>query len=178
MKRRVDVNMARARRWLLAVMAVSGLASCSDRMPNRPLIAGPGSPPNSGAPLDSTLEANRALWSASGIDSYRYRFRWECFCVLEHIRVVDITVKRGTLVSVVDAETGATLGPEDAAQYRTIDGLFDFVREAIDFPAHSVQAAFDPDLGYPAVGYVDYVAPIADDEQGFRVYGLSRFKPW
>lgn len=165
-----------ARAWrLLPVIALLGLASCSDRLPSQPQVGLVGNVP-SGAPLDSTLEANRALWSASRPAAYRYRFQWVCFCVQEHIRVVDITVANRSILSVVDAETREPLSGPAAAQYRTIDGLFDFVQESIDYPAASIQAAFDPHLGYPSQAYVDYVAGIADEEMGFRVFALSPFK--
>ncbi len=167
------MNMARAWRRLLPVMAVLGLVSCSDRMPSQPRVGNFEATPISGAPLDSTLEASRALWFASRIDAYRYRFRWECYCVPDYVRVVDITVVNRTIISVVDAETGEPLATQAAAQYRTIEGLFDFVRESIDYPAASIHAVFDSNLGYPSVAYVDYVAGIADEELGFRVYALS-----
>lgn len=165
--------MARACRWLLPLMVVLGLASCSERMPSQPQVGTPGPAPTGIAPTDSALAANQARWSATGIHSYRYRFRWECFCVSDYVREVDITVVRGTIVSVVDAQTGARLDDQAAARYRTIEGLFDFVRESMDYPAEWINVAFDSRLGYPSAAHVDYVAGIADEEMGFRVYGLS-----
>ena len=170
------MNMARAWRWLLPVMAVLGLASCSDRLPSQPAVRNLGVAPAGEIPLGSRLEANRARWAASGIDVYRYRFRWECFCVSDDVRVVDITVAGGTVMSVTDAETREPLSAQAAARYRTIDGLFDFVRESIDYPAESIHADFDSNLGYPSMAYVDYVAGIADEELGFRVYALTPFQ--
>jgi len=121
------------------------------------------------------LVANQARWSASAVDRYRYRFRWECFCGHDEVRTVDITVARGTIVSVVDVETGQRLDAQAASRYRTIEGLFEFVRGAIDYPAVSVNGAFDPDLGIPWSAHVDYVANIADEEKGFRIFALTRF---
>jgi hypothetical protein len=86
---------------------------------------------------------------------------------------VDIVVVDGAIVSVLDASTGRPVSKESAAHYRTIDGLFDFMRGAIDYPASSVRSAYDVNLGYPAETYVDYVAQAIDDELSFRVFGLS-----
>lgn len=165
--------------WLIALIAIVGLASCGDRTPGRPLVAigwmqllAP-TPGSSSGPPDSLLEANRALWSSSGIHSYRYRFRWECFCTTDYVRIVDITVLNGAIVSVVDASTGSPVSPDAAAHYRTIDGLFDLMRQAIDYPAASVRSAYDVKFGYPAESSIDYAAQVADDELSFRVYGLS-----
>jgi len=169
--------------WLIAVIAALGMVSCGDRTPFRPfgfgLGPGPFPPPTpptpvaSSGPADSLLEVNRALWSSSGIDSYRYRFRWECFCGEEYVRVVDITVLHGAIVSVVEASTGRPVSERAAAYYRTIDGLFDFLRGAIDRPADSVRSTYDANLGYPVETYIDYVAQAIDDEISFRIYGLS-----
>jgi len=170
--------------WLIASIAVLGLASCSDRTPFRslmPLSPGwsplgaptPPTPATPGGPADSLLEANRTLWSASGINSYRYRFRWECYCSEDYVRIVDIVVVDGAVVSVLDASTGRPVSKEVAAYYRTIDGLFDFVRGAIDYPASSVRSVYDANLGYPVETDVDYVANAIDDELRFRVFGRS-----
>ena len=167
------MNTSPACRWLLPALAVLGLASCSDRLPIRPQIEPPGPEPIVAPVSDSTLAANRARWSDLQIDEYWYRFRWHCFCASEDVRVVDILVARGAVVSVVDAETGKPLSAQDAARYRTVDGLFDFLRGAVDYPAFLVQAAFDSRLGYPAAAWVDYAANIADEEMGFRVYSLQ-----
>src|SRR5712692_1650158 len=100
--------------WLLLPLVFLSLPSCgSDRMPNQPLVGSPGAPPMS-TPTDSVLAANQAIWSRSGIDSYRYRFRWECYCVAEYVRLVDVTVTGGRVVSVVDVETGKPLDPQAA----------------------------------------------------------------
>ena len=174
--------MTRRYRWLLPLLVVLGLASCSERMPSQPQVAepvpvpvpvpGPGPPPTGGTPTDSSLAANQARWAAAGLHSYRFRFRWECFCVPDYVRVVDIDVVQGIIVSVVDVETGERLDAEAAAQYRTIEGLFGFVRASMDYPADGINVAFDAGFGYPADARVDYVTGMADEEMGFRVFWL------
>jgi uncharacterized protein DUF6174 len=169
--------MTRTCRRLLLLMVVLGLASCSQQMPSQPQIGIPQPAPTAGTPSDSSLAANRARWSATGIQSYRYRFRWGCFCVSQYVREVEITVVRGTIVSVVDVATGQRLGAQAAAQYRTIEGLFDFVREAMNYPADRISVAFDPWLGCPVDANVDYVAGMADEEMAFHVLGFSPDPP-
>jgi hypothetical protein len=172
------VTLSRAAGWLLLLTGPLGLVSCSDRVPNRPQVAPSDTPPTYIVPTDSTLETNRALWLSSGIHDYRYRFRWSCFCTNEYVRLVDVTVMRGSIVSVVDVSTGTPLGVEAMAGYRTVDGLFDFLREAIDLPAESIRSAFDPHLGYPSATQVDYVANVADEEMAFQIYALSPLHRW
>lgn len=172
------MEKSRALRGLLLATAMLGLASCSERMPSQPAVATPVPPTNIEAVSDSTLQASQAQWLASRPETYRYRFRWECYCGQEYIRLVDIAVTRGTIVSVTDVETGQPLNEQEAARYRTIDGLFDFVHSAIAYPAASVNGAFDPGLGYPSAMHVDYVAGMADEEMGFRIYSLTQLRSW
>ena len=177
----------RARRLfgLIAVIAALGLVSCADNISVKPIVGfgpevpqplpapNPPTPTNPSGPADSLLDAHRALWATSGFDHYRYRFRWECFCTEEFVRTVDITVMNDAVVSVLDASTGRPVPDEYVVYYETIEGLFDFMQNAIDFPASSFRFVYDANLGYPSETYVDYVAGMADDERGFRIYGLS-----
>ncbi len=166
------MNTSRALVWLLAAAAVAGLASCSHRTPTQPEPEVVLSPASSGPVSDSLLQASQARWSASRIDSYWYRFRWICYCGIDYVRRVDIHVKSGVVTSVIDAETGKPLTAQEVANYRTIEGLFDFVRGAIDRPADSVNGAFDSNLGIPITMGVDYEAGLADDELGFQIESL------
>lgn len=154
------------------VLTLIAVASCSERLATRPAPVPSDNPVVT--PDDSLLDANRDRWLESGVDSYRYRFRWVCFCVPDHVRAVDVTVLNGAVASVVDAETRQPLDAAEAANYRTILQLFDFLGDAIDRPAHDIRAGFDPTLGFPSEAYVDYVANIADEELGFRVDWVER----
>jgi len=165
--------MLHARGKLLLLTAVLALASCSQGTPTQPLTPTPTPAPTGGTPTDSSLAANRARWMGAGLRSYRYRFQWICFCTTEYVRLVDITVSQGAIVSVVDATTGMRLSTQEAAQYRTIDGLFDFVRTSMDQNPARIDVAFDARLGFPSMAYVDYVAGMADEELGFRIYELT-----
>lgn len=86
---------------------------------------------------------------------------------------MDITVKNGAIVSVVEASTGRPVSAEAMAYYRTIEGLFDFLRQGIDFPAASFRSTYDANFGYPVEADIDYVTGLADDEMSFQIYGLS-----
>ena len=170
------MNIARASRWFLALAIVLGVVSCSERMPSKPLVGTP-APGYSGAPTDSLLAANLALWTSSRTDAYKYRFAWGCYCDPGYVRPVDITVVGGKIVSVTDVATGLLLAPEDAAHYRTIDGLFDFIRESMDYPADQILASFNPTLGFPSSAYVDYRTIVADDELSFGIERVIRIRP-
>jgi hypothetical protein len=165
----LNMNTPRGLLSFLSAAAVVGFASCSGRMPSQPLV---GAVPTTGPVSDSVLQASLGRWSDAHVVSYRYRFRWNCYCTQDYVRMVDITVTRGVVVSVTDAQTGVPLSDQAAANYRTIDGLFDFVRGAVDGSVASVNGAFDPTLGYPSLVSVDYAANTADDEKGFQIFSL------
>ena len=162
------MNASRVLLCVVVAAAVMGFASCSGRMPSQPLVG----EVTSGTVSDSLLQANLGRWSESHVVSYRYRFRWECYCPQEALRIVDITVTRGVITSVTDAKTGVALDPLAAAQYRTIDGLFAFVRDAIDGSAARVTGAFDPRLGYPSTATIDYNLSVSDEEKGFQILSV------
>lgn len=162
---------------VLVGLATFGLISCGNRMPSQPATGSPA--PVGGAPVTETsLQTNESLWASSHLDSYRYRFRWNCFCTPDFVRLVDVTVVRGVVASVTDAKTGEALDGTAASRYGTIESLFDFVHDAILRPADAVIGSFDPGLGYPRAVFVDGVAGIADDEIAFEVVSLVALNPW
>jgi hypothetical protein len=156
--------------WLSAALL---LASCSDRGPNQPGgLTGFVAPVPGQVGSGDELALNERLWKSSGIYSYSYRFRWECFCEISYVSTVDVTVRRGVIVSVIDVDTGRLLDPGSFARYRTIDELFDLVRKARDEGAATINVTYDRNLGYPYQVFVDYLPMVIDEELGFRVYGL------
>ena len=108
-------------------------------------------------------------WNRLRPAQYRYDFQRSCFCRGEAVQPVRITVSNGEVVSVVTLPDLVPVPPEQVNQfYRvTIDSVFQIVRSAIDDGADSVSARYDPQWGYPATVWIDYIANAADDELGF-----------
>ena len=63
--------------------------------------------------------------------------------------------------SVVTVSTGA---PRDASSFRTIDGLFDLIQEAISGDAALISAEYDSQRGFPGTIYIDFDERLADEE--------------
>ena len=53
-----------------------------------------------------------------------------------------------------------------------MDGLFDQVQLAIDFPAHEVLVEYSGSFGYPTLIDIDFIALAIDDEMLYRVRDL------
>jgi hypothetical protein len=140
---------------------------------------GPGPKPGPGpdhTALIAALEENRALWDAQAIDHYQYNFSWVCFCIVDFVRTVSITVENGAITNVVDAETGEALAAERFADYTTIDGLFELVVEAVNDKAQRINIRFDPEHGIPESFFIDFSEFIADEERGGEVSGFAELE--
>jgi hypothetical protein len=116
------------------------------------------------------LDQARAQWRAQAIVDYTYVFGRGCFCVEEYREPVTITVRGRTIESVVSVASGL---PRDAAQYPTIEGLFDQVQNAIDQDAATIRTEYDPARGYLASGYFDISERVADEEMSVEARALT-----
>jgi hypothetical protein len=122
------------------------------------------------ARLQQQLNQNRELWDSQGWQDYRMEFQWSCFCVIEYVSPVVVTVSGGDNIdAVVFAENGQPVGELISDGYETVDGLFDLIQDAIDRNAFSISVEYHPELGYPISASIDYDQMMADEERGFVV---------
>lgn len=116
------------------------------------------------------LEENQRLWRDSGIESYTFRFQaggsWFS------TGVVNVEVHSGSVYSIVDAESGDPIDARSLSNYRTIDGLFEKVRDALDRDADVLSVTYDETLGYPTSIRIDYDENMRDDEEVYRASAL------
>ena len=127
---------------------------------------------------------HKAIWDCQSIKSYRFvNIRSNQLCAgSEHlVEVRNDEIIRSELVVVGFDTLGCTL--------RTIDELFEIIEVATDdripiffpgspadeapFVAHRLIIEYDPDLGYPSSGYIDYIFGIADEEFSFAIRDLE-----
>ncbi len=124
-------------------------------------------------PTETTDSYEKSLerWEGNGYHNYRYEFRWRCFCT----RIndwVEVTVRNDTVFRIVNLESEEAYENEWAWQredFRTIDGLFDLIREARDKPADSITAAYDASKGFPVKVDIDWNRGLIDEEIGFEI---------
>ena len=114
------------------------------------------------------LTENRRKWAEKAIKSYQYEFERICFCPPAVTKRVKLTVRDGAVENVQQADTGEAVDKSKYELYLTVEGLFDYIQAAIDKKAHSVNVAYDPELGYPTSVDVDYIEHAVDDEIRFR----------
>ena len=124
------------------------------------------------AELRAEIATQRAKWAARRIEDYQLTFSRICFCAPEGAGLVVLNVLEGEPVEWLYFLSGDPVSPEWQAVFPTVDGLFDFLEEAIDRGAEEIEVAFDPDLGLPTTVRVDYRLAAADEEIGYEVEKL------
>jgi hypothetical protein len=158
--------------WLALLGAGLVLIGCAG--PATETAAPPQSSPTAGlAQVADRLDEMEARWQAQGLVEYEFQFRWQCFCTPGYRQLVQVTVVAGEIESVmaVDATPGVTLPDRD--EYRTVDGLYDLLRDAVERNPYSIQVEYDETLGYPTSAYIDYEQNVADEELGFEISDLK-----
>jgi hypothetical protein len=68
--------------------------------------------------------------------------------------------------------SGDPIAPEWQSVFPTVDGLFDFIADAIDRGAETIDVTFDAELGLPTAVRVDYRLAAADEEIAYEVEKL------
>ena len=124
--------------------------------------------------LRNELNAQREKWAAQRIEDYQLTLSRSCFCAPEGAGLVVLTVLEGEPVQWLYFLSGDPLESEWQAVFPTVDGLFDFIADAIDRGAEDLSITYDPDLGLPVDVRVDYRLAMADEEIAYQVEKIVR----
>lgn len=124
---------------------------------------------------DEALDANRQKWEAANLSSYELRYQKVCECHREMPSDTIVTVDRGEIVGVrfdrEDFLDEVPVPPERYEWFRTIDDLFALVAGALEREA-VVRVSYEPEFGYPARIYIDYVQDMVGEEVELHVLEL------
>jgi len=118
------------------------------------------------------LEAARDAWAARGWDSYSFVLQRLCFCG-GGTEPADVVVEAGVRVSVTSRLTGEPIPEEWWQYYLTVPELFDFIEDAIDRKAHSIDVTYAPGAGWPTHIAIDYIENAIDEEMAFEASALT-----
>ena len=157
------------------VIALAAIACGSDAASSPTATVGPaGDPP----PADPTsdegqLTLARARWASLDISDYVVTMSLQCFCPFGVSKAVNLKVRDGVITSGTHAPGSETNTVIELKRFRTVEGLFDFVADAIEQEAHSITASYHPEYGYPESVFVDFVSNIADEENGFTIEKIT-----
>jgi hypothetical protein len=121
------------------------------------------------AALRADLRVQRERWAAQRILDYQLTLSRSCFCSPEGAGLVVLTVLEGEPVQWQYFLSGDLIAPEWRAVFPTVEGLFDFVEDAIDRGAESIEVRYDEDLGLPTTIRIDYRLAAVDEEIAYEV---------
>jgi hypothetical protein len=121
------------------------------------------------AALRAELRVRRERWATRRILDYQLTLSRSCFCSPEGAGLVVLTVLEGEPVQWQYFLSGDPIAPEWRAVFPTVEGLFDFVEDAIDRGAESIEVRYDEDLGLPTTIRIDYRLAAVDEEIAYEV---------
>ena len=122
----------------------------------------------------SPLEISRLKWKENKLNTYRFQFEWQCFCPPDYVAPVLVTVNQGAITKVVDVQSGQPVSLNRYKNYLTMEGLFDFVRSAIDENAIQIDVNYHPKYGFPTKAWIDWNRMVVDEEKGFLITELKQ----
>jgi hypothetical protein len=149
-----------ARYLATAILLSSGMAAgCLDN--------------NGPDPGQQIFESSLAQWNAEGPDSYDMVLRRQTISANPDLRVV-ITFRNGVVTSRTYLGTEIPVTGDAIALFPDIDGLFDFLAEAMAGDPFLLSAEYDPEFGYPStITYDEHAGQTSDNV----VYTVEEFTP-
>ena len=104
--------------------------------------------------------------------NYRVTYENSCFCPVEVLRPVRLTVLNGAISDVTRVSDGVSLPPSEWGSYRTVDQVFEEIEAGLNRGAQRVVVDYDRQYGYPRDVLVDYQMA-ADAFVGFKLSNLD-----
>ena len=119
--------------------------------------------------LPDDISVEEKKWREQGIEDYEFTLQISCFCIREYTLPKRIVVEKNQVISV----DGTPYEEINDSSFRTINGFFDYIREARKRNPEEENITYDPKLGYPTYIYFDISYMIADEEIGYTISDLS-----
>ena len=120
---------------------------------------------------DPSIATAETTWKARHLSDYRFVWQQQCFCLVDAVQPMVVTVRQGQIVSATDAK-GVAISDEIRANVLTIDALYQHVDE-MHCTADEVRFTASKD-GVPEKVFIDPSRQAADEE--FEV-NISEFSP-
>lgn len=141
-------------RVLLAFLLAASLPACSG-------VLGLG---------EDRLDDARDRWRDRRPALYQFTFRRVCFCLGTDPVVVTVAGDSVTRVSPAAGSDPNRVPPRE--EIRTVDRLFELLREWEARDPHSKRVSYHDELGYPVEAFFDFEENVADEEMGFEITDL------
>lgn len=127
---------------------------------------------NNHSPLIEEMKENRQLWRSQRLKNYQYIYQQQCFCTPPSNTPLKVSVKNDKITEVVDLNNNQIIA--DLTFPKSIDELFNIIKDAIQRNADEILITYDQTLGYPTRVAIDYQKILADEEVTYTVENLSK----
>ncbi|MDJ0659668.1 MAG: DUF6174 domain-containing protein [Crocosphaera sp.] len=124
------------------------------------------------SPLIQEMKENRQLWRSQRLKNYQYIYQQQCFCVLPSNTPLKVSVKNDKITQVVNLNNNQII--TDLTFPKTIDEIFNIIKDAIQRNADEILITYHKTLGYPTRVAIDYQKILADEEVTYTVENLSK----
>ncbi len=116
---------------------------------------------------------HRELWERTGSDNYTFVYDYKCFCTNNAGGPIKVSVRNDDVITSIEyvssGEPLERVGWFKTAEFFTIDGLFDGLRDAIAH-ADEYSVRYHREFGYPINVTVDTSFNFIDEEYRFTAY--------
>jgi hypothetical protein len=150
---------------LLLLGLTSAVACVACASPSWPTLEPTGDPAQD-------LARHRARFADAVGDNYRLTYENSCFCPVEALQPVRLTVRNGEITEVYRRSDGAAVPASQWLAYRTVPAVFDAIADGLQNRAKQVTVDYHARYGYPQDVLVDYNMA-ADAFVGFRLRDLE-----
>jgi hypothetical protein len=145
------------RRFILSLSTALFIACGSPTAPSEP---------------DQALAYYRQQFQQKVGASYRVTVQNECFCPLEVVAPVRLTVQDGSITAATRVADGISIPSTQWLAYRTVDQVFAEIGKGFADGAKRVVVEYDKEYGYPADVLIDHNMA-ADAFIGFKLSDLE-----
>lgn len=145
--------------WISWV-SLAGLIACSS--PSGPTTAD----------QSEALARNQRQFQILVGGNYQVTYENSCFCPIEVLQPVRLTVLNGAISDVTRVADGVPLPPSQWRAYRTVDQVFAEIEAGLNRGAQRVVVNYDGLFGYPRDVLIDYQMA-ADAFVGFKLSNLE-----
>jgi hypothetical protein len=144
---------------LLSIL-IAGLTACSS--PSAP----------SGGDQAAELARRQQQFQSTVGGNYRITLENSCFCPIETLKPVRVTVKDGAIADVTRVSDGTLVPSSSWSAYRTVLQVFAEISTGLTSGARRVVVTYDSTYGYPRDTLIDYQMA-ADAFLGFTLRDLE-----
>ncbi|MDW3095049.1 MAG: DUF6174 domain-containing protein [Gammaproteobacteria bacterium] len=117
---------------------------------------------------------NKEKWDALNFSSYIYTIKKSCFCSPEYMKMTQVSVVNGEVVSALYLNSDEKVPDKVIDSFLTISEWFDKISSVANNENSTIDVQYDNKLGYPVSIKIDMHKRRADDEMSVFFYDVVK----